>query len=178
MLRASGGGVKDHNMIVLTRQIESGWKHFQARFSEWQNAAILFSLGLYLNLHLDMLTNPAAGDIFKGFVAVMGAPSWALVGILVGGSRLAALYVNGAHTRTPLVRLVTAFFSAGVFTQIANAFAGASSPNFGVIVFSYLVLADLYSAFRASADLTFVSKTLETKDSSESARVVQFSKRA
>lgn len=145
-------------MIVLNQQVTSGWKHFQARFAEWLNAAILFAWGFYIIMHPGMMTNKAIAAMWEGLLVLAPEQAWGLVALLTGFMRLGALYVNGVHHRTPTIRLATSFISGFVFVQIAAGLWNGGAPNTGIVVYSALVIADIYSAFRASADVTFVAK--------------------
>ncbi len=145
-------------MIVVNQQVSSGWKHFQARFAEWLNAGILFSWGFYIIIHPGIMSNKAISAMWQGFLALAPEQAWGLIALLTGFMRLGALYVNGVHHRTPTIRLVTSFISAFVFVQITSGLWNGGAPNTGIVVYSALIVADIYSAFRASADVTFVAK--------------------
>lgn len=142
-------------MIVSTT-----WQHFQVRFSEWFGATCLFAWGVYLTLHPEMMTNPKNGEVFHGMLDIMPQPSWGLAGTIVGMARLAALYVNGHHTRTPTIRLATSFVSALVWTQVLVGFYKSGFANPGIVLYTCLIAADIYSAFRASGDVTLLSRRL------------------
>lgn len=140
-------------MIVSTT-----WQHFQVRFSEWFGAGCLFAWGIYVTLHPGMFTNPDTGKMFSGMVEIMPQQTWGLTATLVGFARLSALYVNGHHKRTPTIRLATSFFSMFVWTQIVVGMFNAGIAQTGVVIYTGMVLADIYSAFRASGDVTLVSR--------------------
>ncbi len=137
------------------------WQHFQVRFSEWFNALALFGWGVYVILHPTMMLDPRVAALWSGMLAIMGQESWGLAAVLTGACRLGALYVNGHHARTPAIRLVASFFSAFVWTQISVGLWKAGVPNTGIWLYPCLVLADIYSAFRASGDVTLISRRLE-----------------
>ncbi len=144
--------------------ISTTWQHFQVRFSEWFGAACLFAWGVYVTLKPGMFTGEAAKVMFSGMVAIMPQQSWGLMAVLVGFARLSALYVNGHHTRTPSIRLVASFFSAFVWTQVVVGLYNAGVPQTGVVIYTGMVCADIYSAFRASGDVTLVSKRLRVSN--------------
>ena len=144
--------------------ISTTWQHFQVRFSEWFGAGCLFAWGVYVTLHPAMFTAPGTGVIFRGMVAIMPQPSWGLMATLVGFVRLAALYVNGHHTRTPSIRLVASFFSAFAWTQIVVGLFNSGVSNTGVVIYTGMIFADIYSAFRASGDVTLVSRRLRVEN--------------
>lgn len=144
--------------------IQSLKKHFPARFPEWLNSGVLFSWGLYVILHPQLFTNPATGLLFSGMAAMTwGLPYdpsvlWGLTGILVGGIRACALFINGAFSRTPLIRLISSFVSAFVWTQVVTGLMKVGVPNTGLIVYSWLVVADLASAYRAGIDVVYAEQ--------------------
>lgn len=159
-------------MVVAT----TTWQHFQIRFSEWWAAILLFSLGTYISMHPGMMTDPHSGTLWTGMTRIMPQETWGLAAVVVGGARLAALYVNGHHARTPAVRLAAAFFSAFFFTQLTVGLYNSGLQNTGIITYSLVVLADIYSGFRASQDVTFVSRRarlVATESGGDNGRVAE-----
>jgi hypothetical protein len=146
-------------MIVETH---SNWQHFHARFAEWLNAGLLFLWGVYLLTHPTMFTDDRTKALWTGLYAYAEQPTWAACAMLIGFARITALYINGSHKRTPLVRLVTSFFSAFIWTQVTTGLVNAHVPNTGVVVYAGLVVADIYSAFKASRDVTFITRHEQT----------------
>lgn len=131
------------------------WHHFQVRFSEWFCAGLLFCFGLYLATHSDMF---ARSPNWQGMREMFPQAVWAVSATIIGFARLGALYVNGRHRRTPLIRLIASFFSAFFFTQVVVGLWNAQVPTTGIVTYAFVVGADIYSAFRASADVTYGSK--------------------
>jgi hypothetical protein len=173
------GRTKGHDMIVATTTKQTTWQHFQARFAEWQNATILTIWGSYVILHPGMFVAPKSGAIFIGLISVASQETWGMMALLVGVCRAAALYINGKHARTPAIRLISSFFSAFIITQIFVGLLNSGTPTTGLAVYPVLILADIYSAFRASADMTFVARQgLEMSDSAESRSVLNNTQRA
>lgn len=138
--------------------VATTWQHFQVRFSEWFVAIVMFGIGVYITLHPGMMTDPRSGILWTGMVGMMSQESWGLAAAIIGGARLGALYVNGHHARTPTIRLIAAFFSAFFFTQLTVGLLKSGLSNTGVVTYACVVLADIYSGFRASQDVTFVSR--------------------
>lgn len=166
-------------MIVALETRTAAWHHFQARFAEWQNAIVLFGFGCYLILHPGMFEDPRVAALWSGLKAAAPQQAWGLICVLVGVARIGALWINGKHKRTPMVRLVASFFSAFVLTQIVLGLWNAGVPNTGLILYAVLILADLYSAFRASSDMTFVARQEQSeKPTAEPGRVVEFSRKS
>lgn len=169
---------RDQQMLIATEIRTAAWQHFQARFAEWMNSGILACWGAYLILHPGLFADPRVAAQWAGLNAAGAQQTWGLVALIVGLSRLGALWINGRHKRTPMVRLLASFFSAFILTQIVLGLWNSGVPNTGIIVYSFLVLADIYSAFRASADMTFVARQNETAEATESGRVVNITQRS
>lgn len=165
-------------MLIATEVRTAAWNHFQARFAEWMNAVIVAGFGMYLILHPGMFDDPRVAALWAGLKAAGSQPTWGLTCLLVGIARITALWINGRHKRTPMVRLIASFFSAFIITQLSLALWNTGVPNTGLIVYPVLVLADLYSAFRASADMTFVARQGQTTEPAESGRVVNIAQRS
>lgn len=144
--------------------LQSLKQHFPARAIEWLNAGALASWGLYVLLHPQMFTNPATRELFAGLTEITWgltadpALLWGLTALLVGLARAVALFVNGAYGRTPLVRLGTSFASAFIWTQVIIGLMHSGVPNTGLVVYSWLVVADIISAYRASQDAVYAEK--------------------
>lgn len=124
-------------------------KHFQLRAIEWWSAGVMASWGLWVLLFPGMFDeNPA----FDALEAMAPQQVWGCVALVAGGLRLFALLVNGLWHRTPAVRWMCAMTSVLVWFLITSAFAGSNTPNVGVIIYGWHMLADMYSAFRSASD--------------------------
>lgn len=149
-------------MILET---SSGWKHLQARFAEWFNAFAMMWWGAYVILHPGMFSDPRLYALWTGLLAVASQQTWGLIAFTVGAVRLGALYVNGRRKVTPSIRLATSFVSAFIWTQIVLGMWNGNTPNTGLVVYPMLILADIYSAFRAGADATYVARREQVAES-------------
>lgn len=130
-------------------------------------AGFLTSWGLYVLFHPQLFTNPATGALFSG-LAVISEPvtrypalAWGGGAFLIGVGRAVALFINGAWTRTPLIRLVACFVSMFIVTQIVVGLWQSGVPNTGLVVYPWLVIADLLSAYRAAVDAVLAEKQRE-----------------
>ena len=139
--------------------IDTAWGHLQTRFSEWWMGGYMFVWGLYLAIHPGMFDQPE----WRGLQAAAPQSIWATVAAVSGFARLGALYVNGRHFHTPTIRLITSFVSLFIWTQVWIGCLKAPTDNIGVIGYSMLMLADIYSAYRASADVTLVSRSRKSE---------------
>lgn len=138
--------------------IQSLKQHFPARFPEWMMAGIMATWGAYIVLHPHLFTDPQTRPLFQGLADMVWVTGWDPAGVWGGASlvvgllRACALFVNGAYARTPLVRLATSFISAFIWTQVAIGLARTGIPNTGLVTYSWLVIVDLASAYRAATD--------------------------
>jgi hypothetical protein len=131
-------------------------KHFPARITEWLNGFTMILWGSYLVVFPNMMTSGETGKLYEGMVLMWSQPSWSLFAIFVGTVRCVALLINGAYTRTPMIRVITSFLSMFVWTQ---ALVGMMhTPNLGVIMYSSVLIGDLYSAYRAGIDAVFAER--------------------
>lgn len=124
-------------------------KHFPARMPEWINAGIMATWGAFAVLHPELFD----GLVFWWTWTPIGEPTafWGLVIFAVGMIRAAALFVNGAYSRTPLIRLGASAISAFVWTQVFVGMWDANSRT--IIILPWLLVMDLISGYRAGMDV-------------------------
>lgn len=138
--------------------------HFPARAIEWLMAGVLFTWGYYTIIHPQMFTEPNSAAMFSGVRRIsefFGQPPVAIgvMALVTGIVRAAALFINGTMTKTPLVRLVTAFLSAYLWTSIAVGFWISDVANTGIAVYPWFVFADVASSYRAGYDLVIAENS-------------------
>ena len=137
-------------------------QHFPARWPEWYMSGMSFAWGSYLILHPEVFTQNATQTILSGMAAMAGdfppAAFWGLCTVVMGLIRAAALFVNGAYTRTPLIRLIMSFASAFIWTQICIGLIKTGVPNTGLVVYGGMVVMDIVSAYRATNDTVYAEK--------------------
>lgn len=142
-------------------------QHWPARKLEWLMSGFLLTWGLYVLLHPTLFTAPETAAVFSGLTELSSSfteyPAlfwgWACFGVGLG--RAVSLFVNGAWTRTPMIRLVASFISMFIMTQIVVAMWKSGVPNTGLVVYPWLVVADLLSAYRAAVDVVHAEKQRE-----------------
>lgn len=144
--------------------IQSLRQHWPARKSEWFMSAVMTTWGLYVLLHPEMFTGPSTAMLLSG-LAMISAPFaidpavfWGSVCFFVGLGRAVALFINGAWTRTPLIRVAASFVSMFIFTQIVIGLWDSGVPNTGLVIYPWFVVADLISAYRAATDAVLAQK--------------------
>lgn len=137
-------------------------RHFPARVPEWWMSLMLVGWGSYIVLHPEMFDDPSTREVFSGMVAMAGdfdpAGFWGLSAVVIGFLRSCALFINGAYTRTPMIRLGMSFLSAFIWTQVAIGLYQSGVANMGVVVYAGLVTLDIVSAYRAATDMVFAEK--------------------
>lgn len=138
-------------------QLESLGKHWPHRKMEWVMSGVAASWGLYVCLNPVMFDAPVSRDLYSGLrsmtpAGIMPHVFWGLAALIVGLLRALALYINGAHVRTPAVRVVGAFATMFVFSQIGIGLWQTGIANAEIIIYSWLVAADMISAYSAGKD--------------------------
>lgn len=156
--------------------------HWPARKLEWLMSGFLIAWGVYVLLHPALFTAPETISLFSGLKAISDpftpypALAWGGSGFLVGITRLIALFVNGAWTRTPLIRLIASLLSLFIITQIIIGLWKSGVPNTGLVVYPWFVIADLLSAYRAAVDVVHAQKLREVeKETRRDARIASIS---
>ena len=156
--------------------IRSLRQHWPARKTEWLMAGFLLTWGTYVLLHPGLYTDGATAVLFSGMAAITApftiypALAWGGAAALAGLCRSLALFVNGAWTRTPMIRLIASFASMFVLTQIVVGLWKSGVPNTGIVVYPWLIVADLLSAYRAAVDVVHAEKQREVNKESRRAR--------
>lgn len=141
-------------------------RHFEARSSEWLNAAILLLWGSYVVLHPGLFDGPLSNG-FAGMEYLASQEVWGLSAFTAGCIRIFALFVNGRWGLTPVIRIVTSFMSILVWFWIAVGIYLAGTPAPGIIIYLGLMVSDIHSAFRAAGDAYQARALKRLKDRSE-----------
>lgn len=147
--------------------IRSLRQHFPARKTEWLNSGFLICWGVYVMLHPELFTDPNSAKLWSGMLAVAEytgiypALFWGGGAFIVGMLRSVALFINGSWTRTPLIRLIASFGSMLIISQIIIGFYHSGLSNTGLVVYPWLVVADLLSAYQAGCDVVHAEKQRE-----------------
>lgn len=146
--------------------IQSLKYHFPARLPEWFMAlCFMVPWGIYTILHPHMWEAPATAAMLRGMASMVDwtgyHPSavWGLAAIIVGLVRAAALFINGAYARTPVVRLLASAVSAFLISQIIAGLIRADIATFGLVTYTTLFLLDVASGYRAASDIPLAQKS-------------------
>lgn len=144
-------------------------QHWPARKLEWLMSGFMMAWGLYVLFHPQLFTAPETAALFAGLADLSSSISeypalvWGGSCFTVGLGRAVALFINGAWTRTPLIRLIASFVSMFIMTQIVVGMWNSGVPNTGLVVYPWLVIADLLSAYRAAVDVVHAEKQREVE---------------
>lgn len=133
------------SMIVLRIPTPT---HFRVRALEWAMAAIMVTWGLILAQPYPTFSNAN----FQELAAIGPEWAWAVVCVAVGVARLAALYVNGAWSPSPIARLIASILSVAFWFQITLGMAASPMLTTGLAVYPWFVAFEVYNAGRAASD--------------------------
>lgn len=156
--------------------IQSLRQHWPARKTEWMMTVLVSAWGAYMLMNPVMFTSSATAQALAGLARIAefyGStdPSffWGSIALTAGLGRGVALFVNGAYARTPIGRLLAAFLSMFIFTQVSIGLYNSGVPNLGLIVYPWLVAVDMLSAYRAGQDAVFAEVQRRSQKGSLSA---------
>lgn len=127
-------------MITLVNSISRYFYVHPERYVELQNALILLLLSVFVLSHPAKLEVSTAYDLFL----VLGAEKSAVIFLMgvIGVVRIAALIINGAWRRSPLIRGGCSIASAGMLIIVGFSFWPAIP----------LAITDVISAYKAGVD--------------------------
>lgn len=136
-------GSRDMMILKLT-------KTFPIRVTEWLLAGIMFSWAV---VAWNLTPYDWDASLYTGLRRVADDnQTWATFAFLIGGTRLAALAINGAWRPSPHLRAIGAFFACFMWLQITLGIASAEIRATGIAIYPWLLIADIYNVFRASHD--------------------------
>lgn len=121
---------------------------FPERAVEWGLGYIMVSWGLMVLLNPGIFSSSSA---YNGWATMATEGTWGTVALSAGLIRLGALYVNGAHYRTPAVRVGTSFVSMFIWFWIVIGLL-VGPPSTGLAVYPWLMVGDGFSVYRAAGD--------------------------
>lgn len=114
----------------------------------------MFAWGTYILLHPGIFDDPVFFGLIRAAWWRPAEIAWGFTTVVLGMTRACALFVNGAYSRTPIIRLATSLFSGFIWAQIVGGFLATGRPSTGVVMYSAALILDLASAYRASLDVT------------------------
>lgn len=121
----------------------------EKRLAEWGLALVLLLFGI-------ILLQPAAtfaSPNFELMARVFPEEVWAAGCMAIGAVRLTVLVINGLWRRSPHLRVICAFLSIFVWTQVSlSFFVAGENVSTGLAVYPVFVLLDMISTYRAAAE--------------------------
>lgn len=148
-------------------------KHFPARIPEWANAWTLLAWGAYTLLHPGVFKQPYLHGLVENAPAITiyeAERFWGLITVIVGMTRLGALFVNGSYSRTPMIRLFASLVSAYVWAHIVSGILSTGIPAHGLVMYTSALALDLISAYRAAVDTGIAEGTRRAEKAGRSER--------
>lgn len=121
------------------------------RLVEWMFAAMMMSWGAWLLVPAwSTFQNPQYGAL----AALASEQTWGVWSVSVGTVRMAALYVNGSHRRTPLLRCVCAALGLIWWLVLIYLFllSPQANPAAGFSWYPIFVVFEGVSCWRSAAD--------------------------
>lgn len=122
---------------------------FPIRITDWLLSAMLFSWGMTL-----FVIQPQVWDLplYEGLSDIAAQRTWAAIATVVGLTRLAALFVNGAVRRSPHLRAFGAGISTLIWLQISLSLLFSTQPTAAAAIYPWLMFADMFNVYRAARD--------------------------
>lgn len=146
-------------------------KQFPRRVVEWGLSNILITWGLIVLLTDGLFEKYRDIMAFKGWLSLAPQPVWGTAALSVGGIRLAALYINGAHYRSPVARTVAGFFSMFIwFWATVGVLKGTPWLTPALAIYPWLMIGDAYAVYTAAGDAFTSNQIHLNKKSQEYAR--------
>jgi hypothetical protein len=139
---------------VIIKKLDTAQAHISATFlerlAEWTFAAILTSWGL-------MLLRPEDSfglSVSQATLArIASEEAWGYYCLTVGGSRLAALFINGwVVPHTYFVRSATSFLSLLAWLTISLGLMASGTASTGLAIYPWIFLAELICLYRTGRD--------------------------
>lgn len=130
-------------------------RQFPERVVEWGISYMLISWGAVLLLTPDAFdaVGPSAhGRVYHAWSMMAPQLVWALTAVSIGGARLVALYINGAHRTTPMARAAGAGLSMLVWFFASYGVLKADIITTAIGIYPWLMVGDAYSAYNAGGD--------------------------
>ena len=147
--------------MIISAHIKSFRETFEGRASEWALAIIMLGWGLALVVNDTLFyTSPN----LKTLAAMAPQDTWATAFLIVGSLRLVALAINGWWRRTPHIRYVTGFLSAGVWYLLSVGIWRNDAILPGTITYPVYFLLDMYNVWRAVGDAGWVDYLNRNRD--------------
>lgn len=140
-------------MLILSKL----HRQFPERAVEWGVSYMLISWGIILACTPGAFeTVPdsaiAVKSVYTAWERIMPQHVWAFAALMIGMLRVSALYINGAHMRTPLARMVGAGLSMALWMLASLGVLQAGLVTTALGIYPWLMVGDAYAAYNAGGD--------------------------
>lgn len=138
-----------YTTMLLVKKLHHQFPH---RVVEWGLSYILISWGAIL------LLTPGAFDAaqhgaYVGWRNLASQPVWGFGAFFVGVLRLTCLYINGAHTKSPILRAAAGFLSMFLwFWATVGIMRTEDFLTTALAVYPWLMAGDGYAVYAAGGD--------------------------
>lgn len=126
-------------------------KKFPERVVEWGLSYILITWGSILLLQPQLFQNPMGDAAYRGWSSLAPQVAWGYGALIVGMARVAALYVNGAHAKSPVARTILGFFSMFIWFW-ATVGVLRVEVSTALCAYPWFMVGDGYAVYVASGD--------------------------
>lgn len=122
--------------------------HFPVRVLEWFLASIMLTYSPVFLFGTGLFDRP----FFQPMQNIWPQYLWGWMFLIMSLIHLSALYVNGTRRKSPHVRATCSGLSAIIWLQMDFGMFLSDKPNFGMVLYTWFVIASIYNAIRASMD--------------------------
>lgn len=122
---------------------------FPQRVVEWGLCWILLTWGSVLLLNPGLF---AKGETaYRGWASLAPQPVWGFFAFAVGMGRMSALYINGAHSKSPVARTFFGFCSMAIWFW-ATVGVLRMEPSTALCAYPWFMVGDGYAVYVSSGD--------------------------
>lgn len=147
------------DMLTMVKRIAAGITgHFKTRITEWFAAALLLQLGW-------TLVSPPASFPLSTAWSVMAArmpeETWGAIMLVIAGTRLLALGINGTFRSfrySPHIRAATAVLACALWYQVVLSIWQASPASTALGIYRLVLALEIWNVWRAGVDTGIVER--------------------
>ncbi|GAB5506701.1 MAG: hypothetical protein Rhirs2KO_18640 [Rhizobiaceae bacterium] len=121
---------------------------FEARASEWALAVATLLWGLIVLSEPGRFDNSRA---YADFLIYASQETWGMAFVLIGAARLTILFFNGTIHRSPHLRLLAAFATCFLWSQIVIGLLAADGFT-GLAMYPVALALDIFNTLRAARE--------------------------
>tara|TARA_B100000678_G_scaffold289414_1_gene299901 strand:- start:2984 stop:3436 length:453 start_codon:yes stop_codon:yes gene_type:complete len=132
--------------------IQNIHKKFPHRVVEWGLSYIMVTWGAIVLMTPGAFADQLRNATYHGWASMADQMVWGLAAVLIGCSRLAILYINGAYTHSPVVRTILSFLSSGFWFCATVGVLRGEYITTGLAAYGWFMVGDLYSIYTSVGD--------------------------